>query len=102
MTLSRSRTVARRLDDAPVISGNFGVNQHASKVHQRRECTFFVSAHQPAAVCDISCEYGSKAASILASAIEITLVVVRPDDRLGRLDHQTSNACFGPIYLNRR
>ena len=54
--------VAGRLDDAPAMFGDFGVDQLAPMRFQPRQGVFFVGLHQPAAACNVRGENGGQPA----------------------------------------
>jgi hypothetical protein len=55
-------TIARRLDDAPVVIGDSGIDDFAAMRLQRCQRPNFVSAHQPRITGYISRQYGSQPA----------------------------------------
>jgi hypothetical protein len=55
-------TVARRLDNAPAVFRDLGIDDRASVTLERGQCAFFIKTHQPRIACDISRKNGREAA----------------------------------------
>src|SRR5262245_45044697 len=78
--------VARRLDNAPAVFGDLGIDDRASVALECGQCAFFIQAHQPRIACDVRRKNGRKAA-------------LDPFSTQGASPKSASTSCASPVGL---
>src|SRR5215471_18692677 len=81
--------VARRLNNAPAVFRDLGIDDRASVALERGQCAFFIQTHQPRIASDIRCKNGRKAA-------------LDPLSTQGASPKSVSTSCASPVELAAR